>query len=385
MKIVKPVFIIACPRSGSSYLLKILSESKELWSSYRESHYLWESFLEDPRDPIFSMALDVGDYEAAVSDNGFTPEIFEALYHLNTFNHALLGQISRVVSFREKVKPLFNWFLDLNKLWKEEILNLGDYRIVDKTPPNVFRVEFLDKVFPDAQFLYLKRSPEGNVNSLMKAWQSKGKLFDFKFREFYEYNSRINFEGYDGKVWKFINPPGWERFLDDGAYSNSKESGLGRTDSRLLSLSERSVAELREHQESSSNVGDGAYSNSKDSGLGRTDSRLLSLSERSVAELREHQESSSNAEDGVISHSLREVCEFQYDMANKYASESLAKISSRLSEAARSKKVLEINYEDMIEDKAKSFAEICDFLDLDFSIGMQSMIAKDPKVSQVKD
>ena len=195
MKIVKPVFIIACPRSGSSYLLKILSESKELWSSYRESHYLWESFLEDPRDPIFSMALDVGDYEAAVSDNGFTPEIFEALYHLNTFNHALLGQISRVVSFREKVKPLFNWFLDLNKLWKEEILNLGDYRIVDKTPPNVFRVEFLDKVFPDAQFLYLKRSPEGNVNSLMKAWQSKGKLFDFKFREFYEYNSRINFEG----------------------------------------------------------------------------------------------------------------------------------------------------------------------------------------------
>lgn len=142
----------------------------------------------------------------------------------------------------------------------------------------------------------------------MKAWQSKGKLFDFKFRKFYEYNSRIDFEGYDGEVWKFINPPGWEKFLEP---------------------------------------------------------RL------------------SNAEDRVLKWSLKDVCEFQYKEANKWASESLAKICEGLSARERAKKVIEINYEDMISNKVKTFSEICDFLDIDFSLELQSMIERDPKVSRI--
>ena len=268
----------------------------------RESHYLWEYFLKDKRDPIFSMPLDASDYEKAVSENNFNIKIFEELYHRHTFNNSFSGQISRIVKFREKAKPLFNWFLDFNKLWKEEVANLKSYRVIDKTPPNVFRVEFLNKVFPDAQFIYLKRSPEGNINSLIKAWQSKGKLFDFKFREFYDYNQKIDFENYDGKVWKFINPPGWEKFLE--APHKAKK------------------------------------------------------------------------------WSLKEVCEFQYLEANKFASKSLNKICEGLNTQEHAEKIIEIDYENMIANKDKTFKEICDFLNIEFSEAMKLMIEKNPKPSQ---
>lgn len=317
------------------------------------------------------MPLNEKDYNEQVNKDGFSKEFFEELYHLNTFNNGKSGQISRIVSFRERAKPLFKWFLDLNKLWKEEILNIDEYRIIDKTPPNVFRVEFINKVFPDAQFIYLKRSAEGNINSLIKAWQSKGKLFDFKFREFYEYNSKIDFEGYDAKVWKFINPPGWEKFLEPkydpegGVPSLKEETALGRTDSK--------------------NAEDGAPSLKEGTTLGRTDSRLLRMKKHSVARLHEHFEDERNAEGGVLKWSLKEVCEFQYTQANNYASKSLHKICEGLSAQERAKKVIEINYEDMIANKVTTFNEICDFLDIDFSKRIQSMIEKDPKVSRIKN
>lgn len=208
MKVRCPVFIISCPRSGSSLLFKLLSESPELWSSYRESHYFWEKFLTDKRDPIFSMYLDEKDFKE--SDH----EALEDLYHLNTFNNEGLGELTRVLFFRDKLKPLFNAYLGLNKLMKKYILGLEEYRVIDKTPPNVFRVKYINKLFPDAKYIFLTRDGRTNISSLIDAWLSTGNLFSFKFREFYEYNSRINIEGYSGKVWKFLNPPGWETYLD---------------------------------------------------------------------------------------------------------------------------------------------------------------------------
>jgi len=207
MRVKKPIFIISCPRSGSSLLFKVLSESKELWSSYRESHYFWKSFLSEPRDPIFSMSLNASDFKEK------DREYLENLYHLNTFNDEFSGELTRILFFREKLKPLFNSYLSLNKLIKKHLINLKDYRIIDKTPPNVFRVPFIDKLFPDAKYIFLTRDAKTNISSLIDAWLSEGNLFSFKFREFYEYNSRLNIEGYSGKVWKFLNPPNWEEYL----------------------------------------------------------------------------------------------------------------------------------------------------------------------------
>ena len=54
-----------------------------------------------------------------------------------------------------------------------KVMNIVNYRIVDKTPPNIFRIDFLAKLYPDAKFIYLTRDGNDNINSLISAWCHK--------------------------------------------------------------------------------------------------------------------------------------------------------------------------------------------------------------------
>ena len=100
------------------------------------------------------------------------------------------------------------------------------YRIIDKTPPNCFRVEYLAKLYPDAKFIYITRDGLDNTSSLMNAWRSKQK-FQFRYRKYLEeylkplegvQGSRsvkyFDIDGYQSDVWKFAMPPGWEAYRD---------------------------------------------------------------------------------------------------------------------------------------------------------------------------
>jgi hypothetical protein len=208
MKIINPVFIIGCPRSGTTLLFTILHSSKELWSSYKESHYVWEKFLPDKRDPMFSVYLDEKDYTEG------DRKYIENKYHEHTYNSALFAKSIQFVffnKFKTLLKPFFMLFLKLTKFCKS--LFLKEYRIIDKTPPNTYRISYLKKVFPDAKFIYITRDGMSNISSLIEGWRSN-KRFNFGFRKFHSYNSRIHIKGYEGKVWKFTNPPGWESYLD---------------------------------------------------------------------------------------------------------------------------------------------------------------------------
>jgi hypothetical protein len=92
-------------------------------------------------------------------------------------------------------------------------LFINEYRILDKTPPNTYRVSYLAEAYPDAKFIYIVREGKTNISSLIEGWRSE-KRFNFSFRNFWDYNKRLNIKGYKGKVWKFTNPPGWEEYLD---------------------------------------------------------------------------------------------------------------------------------------------------------------------------
>jgi len=215
MKIVKPVFIIGCPRSGTTLLFTILSSSPELWSTYKESHCVWEKFLPDKRDPMFSMYLTEKDYQAG------DREYLEAKYHGRTYNSAGFARAVDLF-FLNKLRPITKPFMGLfnNLVASVKSLWLKEYRVLDKTPPNTYRVAYLKAAFPDAKFIYITRDGKTNVSSLIEGWRStNNERFNFAFRKFYDYNSRLNIRGYSGGVWKFTNPPGWEQFLD-------KEVGL---------------------------------------------------------------------------------------------------------------------------------------------------------------
>ena len=185
----------------------MLSDSKELWASYRESHYLWERYAPDYRDPYFSTVMKAED---------FKPEdlkFIENQYHKYTYNSFFIfGYLSRVIAFRKTLRPLFELWSQLIKIAKS--LFLKDYRVLDKTPPNTYRIEYLKKAFPDAKFIYLTRDGKTNISSLIDAWRTKTGKWGFAFRKFYDYKGKLKIKGYDGDVWKFTNPPGWEDYMD---------------------------------------------------------------------------------------------------------------------------------------------------------------------------
>lgn len=206
-KITKPIFIIGCPQSGATLLFAILSHSKELWSSYRESHFVWQKFLPDKRDPLFSMYLDENDVEEGDRD------YIESQYNLHTFNCPTTGACVKklfATKFGFLLRPLYPVFAFFVSFIKG--LFVKEYRVIDQTPPNTYRVSYIKKIFPDAKFIYVTREGKSNISSLIDGWKSD-KQFDFNFRKFYDYNKDLKIKGYDGNVWKFTNPPGWEDYM----------------------------------------------------------------------------------------------------------------------------------------------------------------------------
>ncbi len=208
MKITDPVYIIGCPRSGTTLLYTILKASKELWSSPDEAHFVWEKFLTDKRDPMFSMYLTAADYkpeDREYLENKYAERVYHSEWVSKFFKHGFFNR------FQNYLSPLFFIAKKLVALGKS--FSDKSYRIIDKTPPNTYRVDYLAKAFPDAKFVYITRDGATNISSLIEGWRSNAR-FNFKFRKFHSYNSQIKIPGYNGGVWKFTNPPGWESYMD---------------------------------------------------------------------------------------------------------------------------------------------------------------------------
>lgn len=214
MQIHKPVFIIGSFRGGTSLLFRLLSESDELWSLYRESNHMWQPWHRDPREVADTVVLKAEDVKEGDREH------FDRHYHFSAYNNQILGELSRIRFLRNRLRPVFNLINVFNYLYKWLKLWIfkrqgdgqsGAYRIIDKTPPNCFRVEYLAKLYPDAKFIYITRDGLDNTSSLMNAWRSKQK-FQFRYRKYLE--EYLNIQGYQSDVWKFAMPPGWEAYRD---------------------------------------------------------------------------------------------------------------------------------------------------------------------------
>lgn len=153
----RPVFIIGAPRSGTSLLYAILRKSSVLKHWPGESHEIWEA-----------------DYHPALRD-------WES-------NELRARDVRPDAATR--IKRAF--FLVTGK----------KHRLIDKTPRNALRVPFVDALFPDARFIYIKRDGRENINSLINAWRTP------RYRT-YELPEPHSIPGVDPKWWKFVLYPGW--------------------------------------------------------------------------------------------------------------------------------------------------------------------------------
>ena len=135
----RPIFIVSAPRSGSTLLFEVLSKVRDIYTIGGESHQMIEQVPGlRPRDRGFdSNALSVIDA---------TPERTQQLR--DHFHAALHDSEGRRPSAGARV------------------------RMLEKTPKNALRIEFLAHVFPESRFVFLHRDARETVGSMIDAWRS---------------------------------------------------------------------------------------------------------------------------------------------------------------------------------------------------------------------
>lgn len=199
LKIKEPIIIVGAPRSGTSLLLTVLSNSSSLWSQYRETIDIWERFYrfsgkEFKNDVLTKDDLDEKNKKFLIDE-----------FHKHTYNNYFLGYFAREYCLNRPT--LLDFIGQQNLIFKE--LYLKDYRIVEKSPKTCFRISFINKLFPDCKFIFLKRDGRTNINSLIEGWKGPDR---YKRKEITDI--KLNIKNCPETSWKFILPPEWENYKD---------------------------------------------------------------------------------------------------------------------------------------------------------------------------
>ncbi|MFB6198695.1 MAG: sulfotransferase, partial [Halobacteriaceae archaeon] len=163
----RPVIIIGAPRSGTTILQRCLALHPSLWHLRAESHYILEG-------PLHPNKLDRKSNRCAAEDiDGETVKYLRRRFYNEAIN------ISQVLK-----DP--NWLFATSNLAGRVfsaamIKALGTFskvkkpvsiRFLEKTPKNSLRVSLLNRLFPDALFVWNRRNPEDNIDSLVAGWNT---------------------------------------------------------------------------------------------------------------------------------------------------------------------------------------------------------------------
>lgn len=154
----RPIFVLGCPRSGTTLLLQALLQSPDLRSVHSEGHILWDAYHHPRERGWESDALGADDVCAR-----------ERAY--------IYLAVRRWTSGR---------------------------RFVDKTPESCLRLAYLDALFPDATYVFLSRRAADNVNSLIEGWRARPRFVKYRLPEPLEGLGPLS-----GNLWSFVLVPGW--------------------------------------------------------------------------------------------------------------------------------------------------------------------------------
>jgi hypothetical protein len=152
----RPIFILGCPRSGTTILFRLLQRHDSLRTPHGEGHILWNKY-QHPR--LRGWTSD------RLTEQDIQPQEPEFLY----------TAIHRIA---------------------------GEERFLDKTPRNCLRVPYLSRVFPDATFVLLKRNGPATVSSLIEGWTVRHGVS-------YRLPVELNLDEYRGNLWCYMLPPQW--------------------------------------------------------------------------------------------------------------------------------------------------------------------------------
>lgn len=160
----RPVFIVGCSRAGTTLVYKTFSEAEELGSLQRETHDFWTELHPLAEQQWRSHALSAA--EASSRDR----EVVARYFYVHT----------------------------------------GQHRFVDKNNQNGLCVPYLYALFPDAHFVYVKRSPGDNLNSLIEGWRKPDEFATWS----HILPATVAVDGGSFNRWCFFLPPGWRDYLN---------------------------------------------------------------------------------------------------------------------------------------------------------------------------
>jgi hypothetical protein len=158
----RPIVVLGCSRAGTTLVYKTLSESSEIGSLQRETHDYWVGLHPLQEKHWDTHALDAGD--ASEKDRMAVSRYF------------------------------YSW--------------TGRHRWVDKNNQNGLCVPYLHALFPDAVFVYIKRSPGDNLNSLIEGW---GKPEEFATWSG-DLPEEVAVDGGRYRRWCFFLAGGWRAY-----------------------------------------------------------------------------------------------------------------------------------------------------------------------------
>ncbi len=158
-----PVFVVGCSRSGTTVVYKTLSEADELGSLQRETHDFWVDL-----HPL--------------AEKGWA-------------THAL-GAADASPRDRDAVARYF-------------FRHLGARRFVDKNNQNGLCVSYLHALFPDARFVFVKRSPGDNIHSLIEGWGRSDEFATWSE----SLPAEVRIDGGRYRRWCFFLFDGWREYL----------------------------------------------------------------------------------------------------------------------------------------------------------------------------
>ena len=150
--IIKPIFIVGIGRSGSTILGKVLSMHKDI-GFLNEPKAIWYSLI--PEDDV----------------NGhFTSQYAQYRFDATNATENVINEAHHIFSFYLTVT--------------------GTQRLLDKNPEIIFRIPFVQKIFPDAKFIFLARNGWDTVRSITE-WSKKfGKEVNGQVEDWWGVNQR---------------------------------------------------------------------------------------------------------------------------------------------------------------------------------------------------
>jgi len=177
----RPIFLVAPPRSGSTFLFEAMARLKGIHAfRYSEAEHIW---------------ADVFPYASRPNpDDQLRPEDADR-------------------SRRRRLKTSF--YVTARRAqeglnYRQTFVGLSPIRYLDKTISNCFHLDLLAEMFADADFVYLVRDPRANVASMIEGWPELERFGKPALTPWLR-----ELPGATIPHWTYPAPPGWRDVVGD--------------------------------------------------------------------------------------------------------------------------------------------------------------------------